>query len=189
MKIFLIAYSHVGKSTLGELLVDNIDNSVLFGASSWVRESCLKNSSVEEMTTYAKNILSVNPWYSINYIKNKIDPEKISIIDGVRNPFDFTHLFDYTKDIVIFLSRAGVGPSSSFEKTGILSIRSYIEFLLSEDFISKNRAIKIHFKSFNKYSRDEEYFLPTAFSYDRNLLQLEDLREAIDPIIKCIKNI
>lgn len=185
MKILLIGYSGVSKSPLGHKLVDAIPNSQFIGASEWVRSQCPIDSTVTELTAYSNDKLSKNPRSCLNFMMSKYNlNNKISIIDGIRNPFDFTNLFYYPLDIVIFLSRNGIIPKSSFEKNGIKAIRSYINFLLSEKLISQSKVIDIHFTKTNKYLSDGYGIEHTGCVPSKNLHILNDLEDAVDPILK-----
>lgn len=183
MKIFLIGFSGLGKTPLNKLLVTAMPGAQLISASEWVRSQCPPTATVAELTAFSNSNLARNPRSCIDFIASKYNlDDGISIIDGIRNPFDFTNLFDYTKDVVIFLYRVGIYPKSSFEEKGILAIQKYVEFLRSENLVPKTRAFKIAFTKQNKYSKDQ-YLWHSAISVPDDLRYCAELEDAVTPIV------
>ncbi len=187
MKILILGNSGLGKSPFTRLLVKELPGIKIIGASAWIRSQLPQHASIEELTSLSKEQLKENPMVCVNYINAEhygYDPA-ISIIEGIRNPFDFTHLFDSRVDIAIFLSRAGVPPKSSFEGNGLEAIKSYVDFLLKEDLLDKRRVFRAHFYKQNKNSTSH-----TLHNYsDQELKEVswfEDLEDAVTPIAKSI---
>lgn len=181
MKIFVIGYSGIGKSPFTNKLLSKLPTAQLISASEWVRSKFEIGTSAEVLTAYSKDQLRTNPNSCVNFINQKYTfDNKITIIEGIRNPFDFNRLFNYTKDIVVFLSRDGLVPRTSFEENGLLAIEAYTNFLLLENMLDKNRVLYIHFSSKNKYS--------TCTTVIPNLdgLILNDLEDAVVPLEKFI---
>jgi shikimate kinase len=181
MKIFVIGYSGIGKSPFTNKLLAKFADAQLISASEWVRSKFEPGTSAEVLTLYSKEQLKNNPNSCVSFITQKYDLDnKITIIEGIRNPYDFNRLFDYTKDIVIFLSREGLVSMTSFEENGVLAIKTYTNFLLLESMLEKSRVLYIHFSSRNKYSTNA-IVIP-----DLNSLILNDLEDAIFPLEKFI---
>jgi hypothetical protein len=181
MKIFVIGYSGIGKSPFTNKLLTRLPTAQLITASEWVRSKFEVGTSAEVLTAYSKEQLKTNPNSCVSFINQKYDfDNKITIIEGIRNPYDFNRLFDYTKDIVVFLSRESLVSRTSFEENGISAIKAYINFLLAESLLEKTRVLYIHFSSKNKYSASA-IVIPNLDS-----LILNDLEDAIIPLEKFI---
>ncbi len=192
MKIFIIGYSGIGKSPLTNKLLKKISNVQIISASGWVRSVFPSNTHVDVLTAYSKHKLRSDPNSCVDYINRHYSfDNQISIIEGIRNPYDFNRLFDYTKDMVIILSRNGLHPKTSFEECGVSAIVSYIDFLLSQNFLSFDRILKVHFNSPNKYSTDATTGDKKIYynSSELNTMIFHDLEDAIEPLENIISDI
>lgn len=117
----------------------------------------------------------------MNFITQKYTfDNKITIIEEIRNPYDFNRLFDYTKDIIVFLSRDGLSSITSFEENRLLAIEAYTNFLCLENLLDQNRVLYIHFSTKNKYSTC------TTIILNLDSLILNDLEDTIVTLEKFI---
>src|SRR6185436_115652 len=99
MKIFVIGYSGIGKSPFTNKLLNKFPTAQVISASEWVRSVFPTDTHVDILTSYAKYKLRTNPNSCVDYInRNYSFNNKITLIEGIRNPYDFNRLFDYTTD-------------------------------------------------------------------------------------------
>ena len=116
MYIFVIGPSGVGKTTT---LVPQIVESLktvgvqpgVVEAGGWVRENVDPEPAEtfrERLTEYACEKLSKDRNVAINWIREKSRGSEITVVAGVRSPFDFGTLFDWTTDVVVWIRDDGV---------------------------------------------------------------------------------
>jgi adenylate kinase family enzyme len=199
MKVFLIGFSGLGKSPLAQKLMETLPTAHHIRAGEWVRRSVPPGSSVEEMAQFSRDKLRENPDKCLNFIYGNYDLEhcyrngnewpEIFILDGIRNPRDFAHLFDPRYDLVVFLGRAGVEAQSSFEANGIAAIWQYVKWLQTENLLRKSESVlNLWFASLNRYSTgrmDNQTLNPGG----GQALSLPDLEEAIEPIVRNLSSL
>lgn len=136
MKIFVIGYSGIGKTPFAKKVAEKI-GGVHVSAGAWVREQCKlepglsRKEAVDRMTRSALVTLRSDPFFSATKLQWGLPTDRIAVIDGVRNPTDFVHLYDPRTDIAVFLHYTGqtyhVTPTM-FER-GVPLIREYLEWL------------------------------------------------------------
>src|SRR6202030_1289981 len=68
------------------------------------------------------------------------------IIEGCRNPSDFTQLFDPMHDIVIFLNRDNNPHQTTLFETGILVINSYVNWLANTQLLDREKRVCFEYK-------------------------------------------
>lgn len=128
--IFIIGPTGIGKTTLARNLASEYQYK-LIGASEWVRTKFIGNT--EEITKSAIEELVKNPDVCVDFIKKNY-PIHLGgfIIEGIRNPRDFAHLFQ-PNDIIISLSNFGIpiDGETEFEKIGLCSINQMLWFYQS----------------------------------------------------------
>lgn len=133
--IFVIGPTECGKSTLCKE-IEKIDDTHVFYRHISIGnhfKQKFPNNKKEGYTDYltqkCKELLAKNPDYVINFYKEKGNCHGGGmIIDGLRNPRDFVHLFDFNQDLVIFVERDGFEIKNEFE-AGIDVIKNYVEWL------------------------------------------------------------
>jgi hypothetical protein len=78
-------------------------------------------------------------------VSEKEDP--IYIIDGILSPKDFTALFDYREDIVVFLNRTdNLHEYRDHENIGTSVIRDYCFWMSAAGVLIKDRWLEYNFK-------------------------------------------
>jgi hypothetical protein len=93
----------------------------------------------------------VNPWFVSDHIfemmKVANTEDAVFVIDGVATPRDFTNLFDYKQDIVVFLNRVGFeSECRDHETIGVSVIRDYCTWMSSAGLLDKGRWLEYNFK-------------------------------------------
>jgi len=142
MKIFVIGFSQSGKSTLAKALSETFD-AVHISASNWTKQFEINKSDLEyraKVTNASREALSKDHLISVQAIRTEVLESKkaIKIIEGIRNPFDFTHLFDIKNDYVIFLFPCDVVASDSFDG-GVKVIQDTALWMLANNMIQIER--------------------------------------------------
>lgn len=134
MKIFICGLSRSGKTHLAQLLSNALDLKFV-SASGWLSKidevlavmatDETEQEYIERLTQRSIEALDQDPDICIRWInKNKYD-----IIEGVRNPRDFAHLYNPSEDVIIWcVNKNVVGPATEFERAGACAILNYIEF-------------------------------------------------------------
>lgn len=157
MKIFIVGLPKSGRTTVSKAVAqahgwDYID------AMSWVRstfrlpkEGEHQNQYEDDYQAYLTKRMMVNPWFVSDHI---IEMMKVNgnedgpfVIDGVASPKDFTALFDYRQDVVVFLNR--IGNDSEYrdhENIGVSVIRDYCTWMGSAGLLNKERWMEYNFK-------------------------------------------
>lgn len=142
LKIFIIGYTKVGKSTLSNILQKKLENDFkckYISASEYFKQYFPNPPSdpkehkkyVNEITEFSLKKLQKDPFCNAKYLKKKIKKIKdtdIIILDGIRNPNDFNKLFNIKRDIVIFLKHKDISASTYFEEFGVKAIKKKIIF-------------------------------------------------------------
>lgn len=104
----------------------------------------------EEYKAFMVEKLSEYPNLVVDRIDDLIGncwhPENF-IIDGIQSPRDFVSLFDYTKDLVVFLNRTdNEYEYEDYENIGISVMRDYCFWLSSASLLPKERWLEFNFK-------------------------------------------
>jgi len=131
MRTYIVGPSGVGKTPLAKQIV-LYEKREHISAGAWSRAAILQgNDSAEQyrekLIAYSRQVLAKDPDHTIAYLTPRLTPN--AIIDGIRNPRDFAHLFDYRRDEVIFIDAQYARPTQ-FD-TGIDSIKSYATWLVT----------------------------------------------------------
>lgn len=186
--IFLIARTKDGKTTLSKFMASEFGFSFL-SASKWVVPSFLaEHPYVSEPQEYARKIsayslekLMSNPNACVEVVQN--DPLATSghcIIDGVRNPRDFSILFDPRKDMVVrFEVETNTGTYSDFEKYGLQAIDSILEWYEKCGLIEPWQVMR-----FRVADRHNGLTLPKPVGNEIPCLQFEDVISKLRPALK-----
>jgi hypothetical protein len=90
---------------------------------------------VEAITRFATARLRERPDACLAYLRSHHDLERACVLEGVRNPYDFAHLFDPRQDRVMLLNFTGERlPGTVFER-GLEVIETYLEYLVEAGLI------------------------------------------------------
>lgn len=156
MRIFVLGLPNSGRTTVAKSIAEN-DDSYYISAVDWLMatfRSPHKGEKPEdfqnEYVEYLVNRLKINPYLIVDNIFDIMDTSKSSnhfIIDGLSNPKDFIHLFDYNKDVVVFLNRIdNMTNGKDYEGISINVMRDYCLWLATMGFLDKNRWLEYNYK-------------------------------------------
>lgn len=158
MKIFVVGMPQSGRTTVTKALCQ-ADNYRYIDAHSWVRSTFREKKVGEkpelyedEFHSWFTNRLKINPQLITDNVQNTInaygpeDDKLVYVIDGILSPRDFTRMFDYNKDMVIFLNRTGNDAEyKDYENIGVSVMRDYCFWLSSADLLPKERWLEYNF--------------------------------------------
>jgi hypothetical protein len=154
MKIFIIGLPGSEHSKIAKALSNNI-NYLYFNVESWFKNDFINPLeefiSREEYNETLLDKLSLEPDYVSHNISKIINtggsPLGDWVIDGISTPRNLIQLFDYRKDIIIFLNRIDNETDlEDFEKIGISVMRDYCFWLSSAGFLSKEKWLEYNYK-------------------------------------------
>ena len=138
MKIFVIGFSQSGKSTFSKTLAGTY-NAEHITASNWTKRFKIDKSDPEyreKVTAASREALSKDHLVAVHAIRAAIlDSSKaIKIIEGIRNPLDFMHLFDLKNDYVVLLLPKNVVSANLFDD-GVKAIQTNLSWMVKNDII------------------------------------------------------
>ncbi len=173
MKLFIMGSSACGKSPLAELIKNQTGLPVI-GASEWVRKEFIfsestvsdektqetkqetKQNAINEITKYSQERLQENKDVCINYIRSHYDLSKDCIIEGIRNPYDFTHLFSPESDYALFLKYKKEKYTPTLFEKGISVIDTYVDWLVQNTFLDKARVLRYGTDCFYTHEKKDQ---------------------------------
>lgn len=157
MKIFIVGLPRSGKTTVAKAIVEDAGFQYI-DAMSWVRAG-FRSPNVgehihqyeDEYQQYLTKRMQVNPWFIIDNVHEMMkvngDAETIFVIDGVSSPKDFTALFDYREDIIVFLNRTdNEHEYRDHENIGTSVIRDYCFWMSAAGLLNRPRWIEYNFR-------------------------------------------
>lgn len=153
MSIFVLGMTKTGKTTLAYQL-PKYTGYARAGGSAWVKARYAPPPGVEMgspeylqgITAYSCEALRANPNACVDYIRAHHDvDEGYLIIEGLRNPRDFTLLFRPERDRVILLNypENPIVPTD-FERHGVRAIRDTLEWMVTTGMMDPARILKIN---------------------------------------------
>lgn len=156
MKIFIIGLPKSGRTTVARAITQQF-NARYIDAMSWVKSTFREKRSAEHIQQYEDeydHFLSirrtVNPWLITNHVFDLLkshQADEMFVIDGIASPRDFSELFDYRHDVVVFLNRTDSETEfKDHENIGISVIRDQCFWMSSASLLPKNRWIEYNFK-------------------------------------------
>lgn len=157
MKIFIVGLPRSGRTTVSEA-VCKAHGFEYIDAMSWVRSTFREvkpgehpHQHEDDYQQYLTKRMMVNPWfvsdhvYEMMKVANKED--SIFVIDGIASPKDFTTLFDYKQDIVVFLNRTDNDHEyRDHENIGTSVIRDYCFWMSAAGLLNRERWIEYNFR-------------------------------------------
>lgn len=158
MKIFIVGMPQSCRTTVAKALC-KADYYVHVDAFSWIRSTFREQKPSErpqqyedEFHNWFTNRLKINPRLIADTVNNVIDAygEEAHgltfVIDGIQSPKDFAELFDYNKDMVVFLNRtANQADFKDYQNVGVSVMRDYCFWLSSADLLPKERWLEYNF--------------------------------------------
>jgi len=131
--LFIIGYSGSGKSTLAQRIAA-LRGMQCVSAGQWAREQYLgehedSTGMREHITAYAVAVLRSAPRTAVAWIKAHVDLAQPTVVEGVRNPSDFAHLFRPDTDDVIRLVHRGAAAATSFD-LGVDVIDAHLRWMI-----------------------------------------------------------
>jgi adenylate kinase family enzyme len=157
MKIFIVGLPNSGRTTVSEA-VCQAHGWEYIDAMSWVRSTFREIKTGEhphqyedDFQQYLTKRMMVNPWfvsdhvYEMMKVANKED--STFVIDGIASPKDFTTLFDYKQDIVVFLNRTdNEHEYRDHENIGTSVIRDYCFWMSAAGLLNRERWLEYNFR-------------------------------------------
>lgn len=157
MKVFVVGLPRSGRTTVAKTLAEYHGWNYI-DAMSWVRSTfrALKDGEhyqqyEDDYQQYLSKRMMVNPNFISDHIlemiKIKGAPNNIFVIDGIASPKDFITLFDYRKDVILFLNRTdNEYEYRDHENIGVSVIRDYCFWMSSAGLLTKNKWLEYNFK-------------------------------------------
>jgi len=157
MKIFILGMPQSGRTTVAKALCMAEDYRYI-DAYSWIRSMFREIKPGEKEGLYEDeyhnwfiNRLKLKPEMIIDSVHDAMnaynqDEKNIFVIDGIRSPRDFLKLFDYNKDVVIFLNRTGnQAEYRDYEDVGLSAIRDCCFWMAATELLPKERWLEYNF--------------------------------------------
>ena len=158
MNIFLIGLPKSGRTTMAKAIVEEGAFKYI-DAASWVKATFRQQLPSEHLQQYLdeyysflSNRLNINPYFIMDNVfdlmKSQASEGHPYIIDGLTSPKDFTHLFDYRTDLVVFLNRTDNETDSHRDQDSIAisCTRDYCFWLASAGLLPRERWLEFNFK-------------------------------------------
>ncbi len=139
MKVFVLGRSGSGKTPMATQLASRVGLTHV-RASAWARATCpalapppdasapARAAFAAAITGFAADALVRDPWISIDHLTATAALAGPCVIEGVRNPLDFVHLFDPRQDVVIWLEIEGARPAPTAFERGLDVIAAYLDW-------------------------------------------------------------
>lgn len=194
MNIFLIGLPQNGSEKVAEALTKD-ESHYLIDASYWWKSQFRDREENEHIQQYQDEYnvfltqsLKENPLFVLNKIQSIMkDNESLNkpfVINGTSNPKDFTHLFDYRTDMVVFLNRIDNGVDArDHENIAISCIRDYCFYLAAHGLLNKERWIEYNYKM-----PGEEFEFVKSLGSKNSVFIARSLDRAITHLQDIIKN-
>ncbi|MBY0359890.1 MAG: hypothetical protein K2W82_17940 [Candidatus Obscuribacterales bacterium] len=154
MKIFVLGRSRTGKSPFAQQVARFFGAQHIMG-SEWVRRQFTTDlpksdraGIVQAITAFSLEKLRQNPHSCLNFIAGKYDLNSFCVIEGLRNPFDFIHLFDYRHDFVVFLEHEDNGLTATGFEQGLDIIRLHLAYQQNLGLLKSERVISYRYRNF-----------------------------------------
>jgi adenylate kinase family enzyme len=159
MKIFVVGMPQSGRTTVSKALCELKDFQYI-DAVSWVKSNFREQKQGEHPQQYADeyhtwytNRMKVKPRFISDNVYDCIDAygqfaedAYTFVVDGISSPRDLMQLFDYNKDMIVFLNRTNNSADyKDYENIGVSVMRDYCFWLASADLLPKERWLEYNF--------------------------------------------
>jgi hypothetical protein len=135
MKLFVLGPSGAGKTPFARQAAGALGLQHVM-ASEWVRRLFPagppypdRDAFVRAITHFSVEELRRRPDACVDYIRRHFDLSRPTVIEGVRNPHDFVHLFDPRQDRAVFLDHLRSELRRTAFEGGLDVIDGYLRFL------------------------------------------------------------
>jgi hypothetical protein len=157
MKVFIVGLPRSGRTTVAQAIAEKHGWEYI-DAMSWVRSTYREPRGDEhphqfedEYQQYLTKRMMVNPWFVSDHVCEMMkvggNEDTVFVIDGVASPKDFTALFDYRQDIVVFLNRTDNDHEyRDHENIGASVIRDYCFWMSAAGVLNKERWLEYNFR-------------------------------------------
>lgn len=187
MKIFIIGPSKSGKTPFADRVAAGL-RCPCVGASEWFRQhfppqgDLSRQEFTDAITRFSIEVLRRDPDVNIRYLRDKRLPSTPSVVEGIRNPRDFAHLFDYQEDRVVFLSCSQTDLEQTNFEAGIGVIRALVSYWINCNLMRTDRVTEVSMGSFDEIPAVADQYLnslePTKDFYSR-------VHAEMDPPLPC----
>lgn len=153
MNLFVLGRSRSGKSPFAAQVALAL-SATHISASAWVRRRFPKGeypdraALVEALTRFSVAELRRNPRACVEFIRSEYDLTRPSVLEGLRNPHDFVHLFDPTRDGVAVLEHTANDLVPTAFEGGLDVIARYLAYLETSGMMDPGRVRRYRFPEF-----------------------------------------
>jgi cytidylate kinase len=133
--LIILGYTGTGKTTYAKEVarISAAEDPVVISAGGWVREATgIHEHSVEASRLLAAESLKLlreDPYRAARWIKDRAETCRPVIVEGIRNPLDFTYLYHPSRDLVVWLKHPRMFAANDFEQSGLHAIETYLGFV------------------------------------------------------------
>jgi hypothetical protein len=140
MSLFVLGRSRTGKTPFAAQVALVLGCPHLM-ASEWVRKRfppapfADRQALVDALTRFSVAELRRDPQVCVDYIRAHHDLRRFHVVEGVRNPHDFIHLFDPRQDRAVFLEYTTNELRPTAFEGGLQVIRGYLDYLTNSGLV------------------------------------------------------
>lgn len=156
--LFVLGKSQCGKSTFSRKFCELNPEFQHIQGSEWIKakhpefvDTTQKNYR-EKITEASMKAIQENPNACVEFINQKYDLTKPTVVEGLRSPYDFMKLFDASKDYVLILDDCFAGSYPAFLDQGVEKISELVVFLNTICVVKKSQ---LHIESYTKIAYDK----------------------------------
>jgi hypothetical protein len=161
--VFVIGHSKVGKSPLAKRLAKHLGFTAI-GASEWVKARYVPSDEargdtakyIAEITSLSQRLLAQNPDACVEFMRAKYPlADGGYVIEGVRNPRDFTMLYRPDVDLVFLLDYPDcpVQPTT-FERGGVSAVLDVAWWLIDNRVVPAPRFKHVTIDAYRRADLD-----------------------------------
>lgn len=195
MKIFIVGLPKSGRTTVSQAIVEKHGWEYI-DAMSWVRSTFREPKAGEhphqyedDYQQYLTKRMQINPWFAIDNVYEMMkvngNEDATFVIDGVSSPKDFTALFDYRQDIVIFLNRTDNDHEyRDHENIGVSVIRDYCTWMSSAGLLNRERWMEYNFKI---HAEDSDHV--KMMGAHNSVFIVKSIKNAIAHVVERVKEV
>jgi hypothetical protein len=142
VKVFVLGRSRTGKTPFAKRVAEATGAAHLM-ASEWVRSRfpdtghATRDAYVQAITAFSLEELRRDPSICVDYIRAHHDLTRPCVIEGVRNPYDFVHLFDPRADQVVLLDHRKNDLTETVFERGLDVIRRTLDHLAATGLLAR----------------------------------------------------